>query len=322
MENQIEIITTNKRQKCWTCTLNNPEFTDAEFNEYLLSIDQIEAFVFQREQSETGTQHFQFFVVFRKPILFTTVKQHFPRAHIEPSKGTKAQNLAYCTKSQSRIGEVYTHGTFVEERTRTDLVNMLEMVYEGKTLAEIREVFPSQVFIFQKKIVSARNHILAEKFGNIFREVKVTYIHGKTAVGKTRTIAEKFGYKNIYRVTEYDQRAFDNYDGQDIIVFEEFRGGFKIGQMLNYLDGHPVQLPCRYEDKPACYTRVFILTNLTPMEQYKEVQNTHPKTWDAFIRRIHRVYNFDNSTTIQSFINDEEIPNHLHQLTLEEDLPF
>jgi len=294
----MEIIDNRKKAKCWTCTLNNPEYTDQEFYDYLQSFDIIDAFVFQRERGENGTEHFQFFVVFNKPTHFTTIKQIFPKAHLEIARGTKAQNIKYCTKPDTRIGEIYQHGEFIEERQRTDLIDLLNMVYVGKTLAEIREYYPSQVFIFHKKIVTARNLYLYEKFCDTFRNVKVTYIHGKTAVGKTRSIAEKFGYKNIYRITEYDQRAFDNYDGQDIIVFEEFRGQLKISQMLNYLDGHPVQLPCRYEDKPACFTQVFILTNLPLCDQYKDIQAAEPKTWDAFVRRIHEVIDFDINTEV------------------------
>jgi hypothetical protein len=290
MENEIEIIDTRKKAKCWTCTLNNPEYTDGEFFEYLKGIEQVAYFIFQRERGEEcGTEHIQFYIVFEIAKHFSTVKKLFPRAHIEIAKGTKTENRAYCSKPETRIGEVFEYGTFVEERTRTDLANLLAMVQSGMTLTEIREYFPSQVFMFQKKIEAARNLYLQEKFSNTFREIHVTYIHGKTASGKTRTIADRFGYKNIYRVTEYDQRAFDNYNGQDVIVFEEFRGGFKIGQMLNYLDGHPLRLPCRYEDKTACYTQVFILTNIPLEQQYTDIQFSEPETWRAFIRRIHEV---------------------------------
>jgi hypothetical protein len=124
--------------------------------------------------------------------------------------------------------------------------------------------------------------------------MKVNYVYGSTGTGKTRWIAENYGYRNIFRVTEYDQRAFDNYDGQDIIVFEEFRGQFRITQMLNYLDGHPCRLPCRFVDRTACYTQVFITTNIPLQEQYTDVQDSEPATYKAFLRRIHNVYNYDN----------------------------
>ena len=133
------------------------------------------------------------------------------------------------------------------------------------------------------------------KFNNIFRKLEVTYIFGRTEKGKTRYIMDKYGYTNVYRVTKYDHTAFDTYKGQDVVVFEEFRSSFKIEDMLNYLDGYPLMLPSRYNDKEAAYTKVYIVTNWTLEQQYKNVQSEHPTTWQALNRRIHSIYDFDNN---------------------------
>jgi hypothetical protein len=107
---------------------------------------------------------------------------------------------------------------------------------------------------------------------------------------------ETFDYDNVYRVTEYDQRAFDGYTAQPVLLLDEFRSSFKISQMLNYLDGYPLKLPCRFEDCQACYTTVFIISNISLYEQYTNIQSAEPTTWRAFLRRIHAVYRFDNPT--------------------------
>lgn len=36
--------------------------------------------------------------------------------------------------------------------------------------------------------------------------------------------------------------------------------------MLNYLDGYPLMLPSRYADKAACYTEVYLVSNI-PLEE-------------------------------------------------------
>lgn len=64
--------------------------------------------------------------------------------------------------------------------------------------------------------------------------------------------------------------------------------------MLNYLDGYPLQLPCRYSNITACFTKVYIVTNIPLFEQYKSVQEKHDETWKAFLRRINLVYDFDD----------------------------
>lgn len=57
-------------------------------------------------------------------------------------------------------------------------------------------------------------------------------------------------------------------------------------------------LPSRYNNKVACYTKVYIITNWALHEQYKNVQSQYPSTWAAFLRRIKAVYNFDKSKNI------------------------
>ena len=84
------------------------------------------------------------------------------------------------------------------------------------------------------------------------------------------------------------------YDGQDVVVFEEFRSSAKLELMLNYLDGHPVELPCRYANQLAQYSKVYILTNIPLEEQYRSFHDEsefYPSegkknSWAAFKRRI------------------------------------
>jgi hypothetical protein len=103
---------------------------------------------------------------------------------------------------------------------------------------------------------------------------------------------DKYGYSNVYQVTNYDH-PFDGYKGQDIIIFEEFRSSLKIDDMLKYLDCYPLMLPCRYADKVACYTTVFLISNIPLEQQYPNVQLDNPETWAAFRRRIHHIQQKD-----------------------------
>ena len=69
---------------------------------------------------------------------------------------------------------------------------------------------------------------------------------------------DRYGYANCCRVADC-RHPFDTYDGQDVLIFEEFRVGLKHGDMLNSLDGYPpgVRSPAleklspNFFDKPA-----------------------------------------------------------------------
>ncbi len=65
--------------------------------------------------------------------------------------------------------------------------------------------------------------------------------------------------------------------------------------MLNYLDICPLFLPSRYTNKVACFTKIYITTNIPLEKQYKQVQDDEPDTWQALMRRIHKVYKLDKN---------------------------
>ena len=328
IDNAPEEYKKNTKAQTWLCTWNNPSITDEEFYEFLCKLESVKYFIFQRERGEEcGTEHIQLYIEFQYARHFKTVKTalQYPM-HIEQRKGTKKQARAYCSKEETRVGKVYEFGEFIEERQRTDLHNIISAIKAGMTLNDLRDDYEAQFFLFQKKFETERAIFLDRKFGDAFRDVEVSYIYGSTGAGKTRSLAERYGYRNIFRVTEYDQRAFDNYDGQDIIVFEEFRSSFKIAQMLNYLDGHPCRLPRRFMDTTACYTKVFITTNIPLSKQYPNIQTEEPATYDAFLRRIHNIYNYDNPTQKQLLEDGQPNPRVCSQTGMvivdDDDLPF
>lgn len=131
--------------------------------------------------------------------------------------------------------------------------------------------------------------------------LKVVYIFGSAGVGKTSYVLDTFGDDHVFRMTDYGSvhniERFDGYSGHDVLLFDEFRSQIVMSNMLNYLDIYPLQLPARFHNKTACYTKVFIVSNIPLSAQYPNIQRDNPTTWQAFLRRIHEVYNFDISKT-------------------------
>ena len=134
-------------------------------------------------------------------------------------------------------------------------------------------------------------------FKNKFRELEVEYWFGNTGQGKIRLVMEKYGYENVYRVINY-KYPFDGYRGQDVIVFDEFHSSLKIQEMLTYLDGYPLDLLCRYNNKVACYTKVYILSNVPFNEQYCDISREYPEIFRAFRRRISCIKEFGKNGLI------------------------
>lgn len=259
--------------------------TNDELLEIIKNIPSIIYTSFQLEQGDLGTYHYQVFISFTNAKTFESMKKVFPTAHIEKTLGTPKQASAYCTKEDTRIGDPVVWGELPIQGNRSDLEDIYNMIKDGFTYSEIREAYPSQYIRYKDKIHTIRQEMLEEKYKNTFRDIETIYLSDKTGVGKTKYIMEKYGYENVFRISNY-KNPFDMYNGEEVIVFEEFRSSLPIEEMLNYLDGYPIRLPARYSDKVACYTKVYIVSNWEFNGQYENIQTYHPTTFEAFERRI------------------------------------
>ena len=206
-----------------------------------------------------------------------------------------------------------------QQGKRKDLEVMYEMVKDGATNEEIRERFTNSYLKYFRNVEYVRQQIKYEEFLEVFRDLEVTYIYGSPGTGKSKYVIDTHGYRNVYRITD-KKHPFDMYEGQDVIVFEEFRSSFMFDEMLNYLDGYPLILPARYNQKVACYTKVYIITNIPLGKQYEKKQEDNLESYQAFCRRIHKVkrYLYTDKTKSSIQIDDYEgVETYFKTLRLE-----
>ncbi len=270
------------------------------------------------EVAETGTPHIHLFFCCTNAVSFDRVKKLFSCAHIEVARGSCQENRDYIRKEgkyfNSDKKETNNIDTFEEYgimpldksvKNETVSKQVLEMIENGCSNAEIIKAFPSYTTKISH-LDKTRQTLLEEEHKNAWRDVDVTYIHGETATGKTRYVMDKYGYSNVYKITNYNH-PFDGYAGQDVILFDEFRSSLPLSDMLQYLDGYPCLLPARFADKVACFTKVYIISNIDLNKQYPNIQNEDISSWNAFIRRINRVVNFHRNSGEMPFSSLNEI---------------
>ena len=319
----------------WQITINNPlehSLDHAKIKELLSEIKPLIYWCMADEQGlEANTYHTHIYIFCSSAVRFSRLKKLFPIAHIEKALGSTEENRNYVfkigkwendKKAETQVPDtIEEHGELPVEGQgkRTDLMILYEMIKEGLNNYEILESC-SDYLTRIDTIERVRQTVREEQYKTVFRELEVTYIYGSTATGKTRSVMEKYGYENVYRVTDY-QHPFDNYKGQDILIFEEFRSSLKISDMLNYLDGYPVELPCRYVNKIACYTKVYIISNISLTKQYECVQKEETETWKAFLRRIHKIIHYTAPNTYIEYWVDDYIKEGFFPLE-EKETPF
>lgn len=283
----------------WQITINNPVehcFGHDEIKEALKALNPVYWCLCDEIGNETHTLHTHIYIYRNGPIRQSALKNKFPSAHLEICKGSSQENRDYIRKegkySKTDKAETNLTETFEEfgempierQGSRGDLADLLDAVKEGKSTAEIIEDNPNLIFRVDE-IGKARQIFKGEKYRTKFRDLTISYIWGDTETRKTSYIYETYGYDNVYRVTDYSH-PFDDYDSEDVIVFEEFRSDLPCKNMLKYLEGYPLTLPARFYNRIACFTKVFIVSNIPLSEQYPNLQREEPSTFKAFLRRI------------------------------------
>ena len=258
----------DSQSRKWLLTINNPSDNDLTHDVLIEKLDtlKVDYYCLCDEIGKEGTYHTHLFLFSKNQKRFSTIKNTFPSAHIDKAFGTCQQNRDYIRKegkwTDTEKKETNLPDTFCEfgdipdeqQGKRSDYIALHEMLDKGYSDSEIMETMP-KFMLKMDKIGQARQILKEEQYKDKFRMIRTSYISGPTGVGKTRYAMEKYGYQNVYRVTDY-AHPFDNYNYEDVIIFDEFRSSLKIGDMLCYLDGYPLQLPCRFRNKQAAYTQV------------------------------------------------------------------
>lgn len=288
----------------WQITINNIDEIGIDFDNLKNIIKKrwpaVEYFCYCEEVGkETGKRHWHIFIKHANGINGSSILKVFPGAHLEYCVGTCKKNRDYIYKEGSyegsekedtrQEGMQYEFGECPEESQgqRNDLIELRELIKTGKSNAEIYSI-NAQYLKYANSIDKIRLDILSDKNGNEWRDIEVTYIEGATGTGKTRGIVESYGYRNIWRIVK-DDYSWNGYVDQDVAVFEEFRNTFAFTDMLNFLDGHPVQGRAMHGFRQLGYKNVFMCSNWRLDEQYKNIQEEHPRDWQAFLRRINKV---------------------------------
>ena len=294
----------NTQGRKWFLTLNNPKehgYEHEALKQKIHDLKSVTYYCLSDEIGKEGTFHTHVFIYSSVPIRFRTIKTKFESAHIEKAYGSCIENRQYILKEgkyeDTEKAETRVEGSFEEEgvlpsekaEKEPDYARIIAMFDAGLTVNQVLDEFPKYA-LQVSHLEELMNHRRSYKSESL-RDVNVTYIYGATGTGKTYSIYQNHMSEDICRITNYGNNGlFDNYHGQKVLVFDEFHSQINLPQMLTYLDIYPVSLPARYYNRRALYSEVYILSNIPLNKQYSEIQRFDSKTWEAFIRRIKKVY--------------------------------
>lgn len=279
---------TDTRHRRWMLTVPAEGEKGISRDELADALAPYEAYLGQLEQGEGGTEyrHWQLVLCHSEPIRFSTLRRKLPTAHVEPVRDLRAA-VAYVQKEDTRVidekplvkGEI-TSGP--GQGHRSDLDALRARILEGRETVDGLIMDDATAWRHGRMtadLVAARDRA---RLSSGTRNVEVRVIFGDTGTGKTRSAIDGLSrLGSVCRVTHWGPGAFDGYDGQDGIIFDEFAGQPELSELLTWLDVYPVDLPARYRSRPAGYERVVLCTNTPPWNWYRHA----PKVQRAALAR-------------------------------------
>jgi len=230
----------NSRAKHWCFTINNP---DLEADKKTMSeAPDIKYCVMQLERGEDGTLHLQGVIGFEKQKWFNTLKHLHQRAHWEVARHVP-KAIAYCKKDETRVEGPWIFGEppyHAVQGKRNDLEKVVKLIRKGKSVRHIFDKEPNAVVKYHNNI--AKLCVMFTPPRNFASRVYLFY--GETGTKKTTSALELF--KNPFKVLspKHGNLWFDGYDPMfhETVVFDDFYGGIKWGELLQICDRHQFQV--------------------------------------------------------------------------------
>ena len=183
-------------------------------------------------------------------------------------RGQPSDSLAYCTKGETRVeGTTYWQYGDCPGGQGSKLAKVAKVIKEAGLKAAIKE-FPETYITNGRGMKDLNRFYLSEKERNT--EMCVIVVYGTPGCGKSYWAKRIFAPNDTYTlpaVSSGGQAWFDGYNGERVLLIDEFSGRIEFELFKNMLDPYPMQCPVKGDYVPALWDTVIITTNF------------HPNTW-------------------------------------------
>lgn len=255
-------------------------------------------------------EHFQGYLELDTPLTYDALHdwEGLEGAHFEKRRGTAKQADHYCRKpvdgcvcqhcederaAPTHLEGPWSMGEMSHQGTRADLLEVKRELDRGTPLKRIAdEFFPEWVRFGKSFTEFKRQHTRPRDFKSI-----CIVLVGPSGTGKSRTAITLASYLGSVYVTPAKKGSglyFDDYDGQDVLLLDEFDGSNMPPTFFNLLvDRYECTLPCHGGAGHQMVSKFVIIgTNYLPKFWWKRRSPVQLKQTmrriDALIPMFHR----------------------------------
>ena len=253
--------------------------------------------VYQKEVApKTGREHLQGYVEFHKAKRISQVQDALgvPGLYLDRRKGTRDEARGYCMKKDTRVpGTTPTElGTWRKSKQgkRSDLDAVVKSIEAGATEREIALEFP-RIYMRMSRGLKALISKRQERDLNKYFPITKVVLWGEAGSGKTRHVMDKHGAENVYvaQITESGQLWFDGYQGEKVLLLNEFYGQLRTSYMQNLLDNYRIKLNVKGGYAISNWDHVYVTSNCHPRQWYSDWQSVPLEVEKSFIRRLNKI---------------------------------
>lgn len=268
---------TSKKSYAYCFTINN--WTDADIEELkkLEEDRRTRYLIIGKEVGEEGTPHIQGYVYFHNQMVFKTFKKLLSRAHIEPSRGTVDDNVAYCSKD----GDFYEHGDKpINQKRKGELgaeywETNKKLAIEGK----LDQVDPKLFLTHYRSLKNiASDHAVMPPDNETIENY---WYYGPTGTGKSYAARnENPGY-----YLKMCNKWWDDYKNEDVVIIEDFDKNHSVlGHHLK-IWGDRYSFPAEVKGSKLNLRpkKIIVTSNWHP----SEIWGSEPQTLEPILRRFH-----------------------------------
>nr|WAE42639.1 MAG: replication associated protein [Cressdnaviricota sp.] len=283
--------------KHWCFTINSTELVDAK-NILPIIMDlknskEITFIVFQMEKGKMGTEHIQGYLEVaggKNGKSIKSVKKILgcEWTHLEKAKGTKKQNIEYCSKAETKISETYMFGDATSQGDRTDLNMLCEEIKSEKKLKDIVMDNPEMFIKYGGKIKELKT--MFDSNNNELRNIKCEIYIGIAGSGKTWKAVNENNDNYILGKGNGSNLWFSNYNGEKCLIIDEYDGWIEIKKLFRILDKYKLEVETKGGSVFAKWIKVIIISNI---DIYKWYPGLAIELREALMRRIYKIWKFE-----------------------------
>jgi len=248
---------------------------------------------------DTGKKHLQGFTMFNKQLRWSGVHKLFgtTKCNCAVMRGTPLQASEYCKKD----GDFYESGDCpaVSQGKRSDLLEVVDQIKAGAKIVDIALEHPT-TYIRNHKGIAHFKAVISPKRD---KHTISLAIYGASDSGKTHWVRSTFPGA-LWLTKGANSLWWDEYDDQDVIVFDEFCGGvMSLTWFKRLIDKTPLTLDAKGSSRNVNPALVIFISNTPPEEWYSADVLTGAHR-DAYHRRLHNVIRVDQLVGL----DDEKLP--------------